>query len=61
MVFGERFISSAISYEFLPSLTKLAICISVGVRFNNFDDNFIVNGETISFLFDSIMLTRVAC
>jgi hypothetical protein len=61
MVCGERFISSAISFELLPSLTKLATCNSVGVRFKNLDDSFVANGETISFTFNSIMLIRVAC
>jgi hypothetical protein len=59
IVFLERYNNSAISLFVFPSLTRLATRISMGVRPTNFDDNFLVNGETMLFRFDSRVLTRV--
>ncbi len=61
IVRGDTFISSAIFLLGLPYLIRLAIRISVGVRLKYFKDICRVNGDMISFRFDSIILKKASC
>ena len=60
MVFLERNSISAISLLVLPSLTRVATRISMGVKFRNFEESLLIKGEMMLFRFESRILTRVA-